>query len=135
MGWLLNEFPCKHVLTASNAKFAIITQFLREHGFNSVAAVSGDLLNVYKPSQEFFKRLIEVTEVPPRNTLFIGNSRRNDLLAARLGVNVVIILPSSVTDSPEEITQRVGGLIGMVQIVRSLKEAKTVIEHNFVNTR
>jgi len=133
--WLLNVFPCKHALTASNAKFATITQFLRDHGFNSVAAVSGDLLNVYKPSQEFFERLIEVTEVPPQNTLFVCNSPRNDLLAARLGVNVVIILPSSVIESSKQITERVGGLIGQVHITRSLEEAKTVIKRNFVNAR
>jgi len=132
---LLERFPCRHVLIASNAKFAIVDRFIRDHGFASVTVATGDLLGVLKPDQEFSKRLIEVTGVPPQNTLFVGNSRRNDLPTARLGVNVVIILPSSVTESSREITERVGGLIGQVHITRSLEEAKTVIERNFVNAR
>jgi len=138
--WLLSRFPSrnrsgKFVLTASNADFTTVSRFVESHVLEGVRPVSGNLLGVYKPNICFSKRLIEATGVSPENTLSVANSWRNDLPAARLGVNVVIILPPSVSMSPDEIMKRVGEVKGRVVIVRSLMAARQAIIQNFVQIR
>jgi len=138
--WLLSMFPPqnasgKYVVTASNADYTVLSRFLEKHNLHGVKPVSGDLMGIYKPNTGFYQRIIDVTEVPPERTLFIANSWRTDLRAARLGVNVVVILPQSVLMSPSEAISRVSGIKGKVFVVRSLMAARQVIVSNFTTIR
>jgi hypothetical protein len=138
--WLLSMFPPqntsgKYVVTASNADYTALSRFLERHGLSGVKPVSGDLMGIYKPNIGFYQRIIDVTQVPPENTLFIANSPRTDGRAARLGVNVVVILPPSVLMSPSEAISKVSGIKGRVFVVRSLMAARQVIARNFTTIR
>jgi|GEM_PF-3239507 len=148
--WLLErKFPFRStdgcfIATASNSEAVIVDALLYKSGHRDHFRyiITADRLgNIYKPSGEYFRALIEVVNrgqaqigsppITPSELLFIGNSIMNDAPAAEVGINVVILRDSSETLTEAQISEYLGPIKDQILWAQGWKDARRKIDQRF----